>query len=503
MDDYKETLHNLQKHDQEHLLTYYNELEPAQKTKLISDLKKLDLQNIADIRQQSMNLSSHGGKLDSKMHPIPQEQFGSVTRSSRTDVAKWEKEGLKKISEGKVAVLLLAGGQGTRLGVKYPKGMYNVGTRSQKTLYQIKAERIRRLQDLAYERTGKKGIIPWYIMTSEATMSQTKEFFDKHDYFGLLQKNVVFFEQSTLPCLDFNGKIFLSEKHKIAAAPDGNGGLYKALVHWNILDDMDKRGIECTHVHCVDNILIRMADPVFIGFCSLHNADCGAKVVEKSSPTESVGVVCRVGEVYQVVEYSEVSEETAKKRDESGRLVFNAGNICNHYFTVPFLKTVCSLKDLPHHVAKKKIPHIDPKTGEKITPTTPNGIKMEKFVFDVFQFSKNFVVLDVPREDEFSPLKNAEGADSCSPRHSRWTLSSLHHRRLVEAGGTIVDENGVEIKPLNGVNQYEGEYPVVCEISPLLSYDGEGLEKFVKGKTFRSPVILSEDLIKNGNGNVE
>jgi UDP-N-acetylglucosamine/UDP-N-acetylgalactosamine diphosphorylase len=199
-----------------------------------------------------------------------------------------------------LAILLLVGGQGTRLGVQYPKGMYNVGLPSNKTLYQLQAERIVRLQELSKEKFGRETAIPWYIMTSEYTRDTTVEFFQANDYFGLNRTNVIIFEQDTIPSMDFNGKILLDQKHRIARSPDGNGGLYAALLKNNILDDMKSRGIECVHVYGVDNILVKMADPVFMGYCFERKADCGVKVVPKSSPNERVGVVCVLDGKYQV-----------------------------------------------------------------------------------------------------------------------------------------------------------------------------------------------------------
>lgn len=327
------------KYKQEHLLQFWESLNEHQQECLYKDLTSIDLQEVTKIFARSQEQDE---ELDeSLLEPLPDEVYGSFTKSEEAVIRSYREEGLRQVARGKVAVLLLAGGQGTRLGVNYPKGMFDVGLPSKKTLYQLQGERLRRLEQLAADLTGKSGgHIPWYIMTSEQTKEPTEKFFADHDYFGLEKENVILFEQSTFPCFTFDGKIILETPYRIARAPDGNGGLYAALRREKILDDMDLRGISYVHVYCVDNILVKMADPTFIGYCIKKGAEAGAKVVEKSFPTEAVGIICKVKGLFQVVEYSEITTKTAEARNPDGKLTFNAGSICNHFFTVDFLKLV-------------------------------------------------------------------------------------------------------------------------------------------------------------------
>jgi UDP-N-acetylglucosamine/UDP-N-acetylgalactosamine diphosphorylase len=318
-------------------------------------------------------------------------------------------------------------------------------------------------------------------MTSDATVIPTRDYFRENSFFGLDENDIVFFEQGSLPCFGFDGKILLDEKYRVSKAPDGNGGIYRALRDNRVLEDMKKRGVLHLHAHSVDNILIKVADPIFIGYCAKQQADCAAKVVEKSHPNEAVGVVCMVDGKYQVVEYSEITEKTAEMRNPDGRLTFSAGNICNHYFSSSFLEKIGSTfeSQLKLHVAKKKIPFVD-ESGTRIKPDKPNGIKIEKFVFDVFEFAEKFVVMEVLRDEEFSALKNADSAGKDCATTSRNDIYRLHKRYIEKAGGKV---DGIE-----------------CEISPLLSYAGEGLEEVCRGQVFQSPIHLTHpDESSNGN----
>lgn len=270
-----------------------------------------------------------------------------------------------------------------------------------------------------------------------------------------------------IPCFDFQGKILLQTRTKVARAPDGNGGLYWALKNEGILNHMEDHLVQFLHVYCVDNVLVKVADPIFMGYCIHKGAEAGNKVVQKETPNEAVGVVCRVDGKFQVVEYSEIGKDNAELTRPSGKLVYYAGNICNHFFTTSFLRNICECHDrnLPHHVAKKKIPCV----GNE-SPNTANGIKLEKFVFDVFQFTDQFVVWECRREEEFSPLKNADkpGATD-TPTTSRQALLKLHKKYAEDAGVAVAEQ---------------------VEISPLLSYAGENLQNSTKLVCDQSTVIL-------------
>lgn len=293
----------------------------------------------------------------------------------------------------------------------------------------------------------------------------------------------------TLPCLTFDGKIILENKSKVAIAPDGNGGIYAAVQNKGVIDDLKRRGILYTHCYCVDNCLARVADPVFIGYCVSKQTDCGVKVVRKTQPEEPVGVVCRRNGKYGVVEYSEISQALSEKRDEDGSLALRAANIANHFFSTSFLERVPEFaSELEYHIAKKKIKHIDLTTGELITPKTNSGMKLECFVFDVFPFAKQFSVLEVDRKEEFSPLKNAPGSGVDCPETSRRDIIAQHIRFIQQAGGVV--------EGVTDANDISDNF--VFELSPWVSYSGEGLADVVNGKVLVPPVIIEtrEDLIR-------
>ena len=286
-----------------------------------------------------------------------------------------------------------------------------------------------------------------------------------------------------LPALTNDGKIFLQDRSTIAVAPDGNGGLYAALRqpltnlrdNMSVLQHMQSRGIEHVHAYCVDNCLVRVADPVFLGYSIEKRAETGAKVVKKRHAKESVGVLALRNGKYGVVEYSEMGEKEAEMKDPENpeELAFRAANIANHYFTLEFLQKMESLeKEMTFHIARKKIAHVDTTSGEAVKPTQPNGMKLELFVFDVFPFTSRLAVLEAPWSEEFSPLKNAPGSGTDCPETSRRDILAQHVEWLRQAGAEV--EEGCEV-----------------EIDPAVSYAGEGLEAF-KGKKITKSMIIDK-----------
>lgn len=443
---------------------------------LVAQLRAIDPTRINELYSATFGgtVTTEESKKDGKvMEPIA--SFGSLNTASDGEKDRWFKTGLRAVAEGKVAAVVLSGGQGTRLGFDGPKGMYDIGLPSGKTLFQLQAERIRRVCELAAaaaaaacgdsEASGGDVRIPWYIMTSPLNDAATRSFFSKNDFFGLSESDVFFFSQGMLPCMTREGKIMLESAGRVAMAPDGNGGIYPALQRTGALEDMRVRGVEHLHVSSIDNALVRVADPHFIGYCIEKGADCGNKSVMKTQPGEKVGVVVKRGGKACVVEYSEMTREACERRDpSSGKLVFGAGNICNHYFSFSFLKdTVLPGMLKMYHVAHKKIPVAEGPRGETRKPAENNGMKLESFIFDVFPLSQNMVLFEASRDDEFAPVKNAPGTATDSPDTAREMISE-QAKRWARAAGAKLEERGGE---------------GLCEISPLVSYGGEGLEKRV------------------------
>lgn len=479
--------------EQAHVFAFYSSLSPSEQSIFLDQLSTIDPSRVNKIYADAVAASAAAKNASpDEIEPLPSDVLESVINAPQKSASYYDL-GIKAVGEGRVAVLLMAGGQGTRLGSSDPKGCYDIGLPSHKSLFQLQAERIRRLQTVAEKACGKQSgsvKIRWYIMTSEPTHDATRAFFgwgengeklerDAPVNFGLEADQVVFFKQGVNPCLSVDGKILLESPSKVAVAPDGNGGLYAALrapltqrsnnlTAPSILSDLESHRVSLVHAYCVDNCLVKVADPVFLGATIHREAECAAKTVPKEIPTESVGVVARRKGKYAVVEYSEITTEQAEKRDSTGALALRAGNIANHVYTLDFLKRTKEMESsMAYHIALKKIPSIllDSLARGVDERGKTDGMKLEMFVFDVFPFAERFVVLEGAREEEFSPLKNAPGSKSDCPETSRHDLLA-QQRRFLEAAGARFASDNVEI-----------------ELSPLVTYSGEGLES-VKGLTF-------------------
>ncbi|KAF1347756.1 nucleotide-diphospho-sugar transferase [Delphinella strobiligena] len=465
---------------QEQVFAFWDHLSAIEKATLYQQLEPVDPEYVNAITKKALNPPKEVSE-EATLDPLPESATSSIYDSKPEDLKRWYEAGLQFIAQNQVAVMLMAGGQGTRLGSSAPKGCYNIGLPSEKSLFQLQAERIWKIQKLAeHTHTSKEHVVvPWYIMTSGPTRKPTQDFFEKHDYFGLSKENVTFFEQGTLPCISNDGKILLETKSKVAVAPDGNGGLYSALIEAGVVADMQKRGIRHIHAYCVDNCLVRVADPTFIGFSASKDVDIATKVVRKRNAKESVGLILQKNGKPDVVEYSEIDSDTAEAKDskDSSLLKFRAANIVNHYYSYRFLESIPEwVHKLPHHVARKKIPYVDTEKGETIKPEKANGIKLEQFVFDCFPFLSmdKFACMEVKREDEFSPLKNATGTGEDDADTSKRDIFRQGTRWLQAAGAVVESEDNDDA----GV-----------EVSPKISYGGEGLD-FLKDRSIKAPAVI-------------
>uniref|UniRef100_A0A0E0LSC4 UDP-N-acetylglucosamine pyrophosphorylase n=2 Tax=Oryza punctata TaxID=4537 RepID=A0A0E0LSC4_ORYPU len=467
----QELLERLKDYGQEGAFALWDELAPEDRDFLVRDIESLDLARIDRIVRCS--LRSQGVPLPA-VEPVPESSVSTVEDRTPEDKQRWWKRGLKAISEGKLAVVLLAGGQGTRLGSSDPKGCFSIGLPSGKSLFQLQAERILCIQKLAAQSTdGNTPQIHWYIMTSPFTDEATRKFFERHRYFGLEPDQVTFFQQGTIPCVSADGRFIMETPYKVARAPDGNGGVYAALKSQRLLDDMAGRGVKYVDCYGVDNVLVRVADPTFLGYFIDKGVSSAAKVVRKAYPQEKVGVFVQRGRggPLSVVEYSEMDAAmTTEINQGTGRLRYCWSNVCLHMFTLDFLNQVTNSleKDSIYHLAEKKIPSIHGYTA---------GLKLEQFIFDVFTYSPSTALFEILREEEFAPVKNANGATYDTPDSARLMLLRLHSRWVVAAGGFLTHS-----VPL---------YMTGVEVSPLSSYAGENLEAICRGRTFHAPSEIS------------
>ncbi|MCJ7778412.1 MAG: UDPGP type 1 family protein [Sedimentisphaerales bacterium] len=405
----KKTFENIQnllkKHKQEHLLRFWHELTTPQKQHLLEQIKKLDFSQIDCWAANFIPKTTHT-KISADLIPAPAYNPNQADAEQKRKYNKAIELGKKLISTGKVAALVVAGGQGTRLGYDGPKGNFPISPVKNKTLFQLFAETI------AAVSKKYQTICPWYIMTSPLNYDQTLEIFRKNGYYGLNEKDVFIFKQGTLPNFSFDGKILMTDKATIACSPDGHGGSLKALYKSGAIEDMKKRGIDFISYWQVDNPLVRIFDHLFIGLHALDRAEMSSIALIKTGPKEKIGIFCLINNKVTAIEYCDLPDEIAEKRNADGTLVFALGSIAIHIINVSFVERInAGGFSLPLHRAIKKIPHID-WHGKLVSPAEPNGIKLESFVFDALPLASKSIILQTLRCQEFAPVKSPTGVDS-------------------------------------------------------------------------------------------
>ena len=403
----------LKKAGQEHLLKYYERItDDKKKENFLNSILTIDFDAINEIYLDSKkNITNK----DFVIEPI---KFIDKEKIDEKEYAEYEKLGKDIIKSGKLAVVTMAGGQGTRLGHTGPKGTFDLGLESHKSIFEI-------LCDTLKSENERYGVsVPWYIMTSDENNSETVEFFEKHNYFGYNKGDIFFFTQSKLPMVDTNGKCLIDEKGNIKEAADGHGGIFKSILKSGALYDMQSRGIEWVFIGGVDNVLVKPVDPVLIGLSIKDNVDAAGKSIIKANPHEKVGIFCKRNGRPSVIEYSEISDELAEERLENGELKYAESHILCNLFSLNAINKIASI-DLPYHVAFKKAKYIDC-DGNLIVSEKPNAYKFESFIFDAFEKLADLVVLRVKRENEFAPVKNAEGEDS--PETARKLYIEFHNK---------------------------------------------------------------------------
>ena len=409
----KQVEQTLAKYGQEQLLDEYNRLtDKKEKQDFLDSILTIDFNQVKTLYENSKEKPSF---MDSKIEPI---DYTDKSKLSKEEYEKYKAIGEKKIKQGKLAVVTMAGGQGTRLGHSGPKGTYDLGLDTHKSIFEI-------LTDTLNEARKKYEVdIPWYIMTSEENNKPTVEFFKQHNFFGYPEKCVTFFKQGKLPMLSTDGKILIDENGKIKEAADGHGGIFQSMLRDGVIYDMKARGIEWVFIGGVDNVLVKPVDAVLIGLAEDKNVLAAGKSLVKANPQEKVGVFCKRNGKPSVIEYSEITPEMAAETNENGELKYGESHILCNLFNIKAIEKISQM-NLPYHIAFKKAKYID-NNGNLVVPDKPNAYKFESFLFDAFESLDDLAIMRVKREEEFAPVKNAEGVDS--PETARKLYLDFHEK---------------------------------------------------------------------------
>jgi UDP-N-acetylglucosamine/UDP-N-acetylgalactosamine diphosphorylase len=455
-------MNRLRRHRQEHVLLGWERLTNAQRGALVNQLTAIDLDEIDRLyasRDEPVAVPSAD-----RLEPVPTELAAQVDDDTL-------RSGHEALARGELAVLLVAGGQGTRLGFDKPKGVFPIGPVSNKTLFEIHADKVFALG----RRFGKP--VPFLVMTSPATHADTEGYFAQSDYFGLGRENVFFFQQGTMPAVDIaTGRLLLEAPGVLFTSPNGHGGTLTALAESGVLDKIAARGVRHVFYFQVDNPLVKVGDPAFLGRHIAVRAEASSKVIEKAYPKEKMGVLALIDGCCGIVEYSDLPDDLTHATDAGGRLLFRAGSPAIHLFAIDFLRRVTrGASRLPFHVARKKVPHVDA-DGRPVNPTTENALKFEMFVFDALPMAERWLVMESPRDEEFSPVKNADGVDC--PATAKQAISNLAGRWLEQAGVKVPRDA-------------KGNVTVALEISPRFALDAAELAARVSpGRVIDGPTYF-------------
>ena len=407
--NFEEAKKKLAEYGQTHVLNYFDELTQEQKEELLTQIDETDF----SVVRYAAN--PHGGQKRGKITPLGAMEIAEIEKNR----AHFEKVGLEALRAQKIGAVLLAGGMGTRLGSDDPKCMYNIGIT--KPVY-IMQRLVENLMDVVNEA----GVpVPLFIMTSDKNHDKTVAFMEKMDYFGYDREMVRFFKQDMAPAVDYNGKVYMESKYRIATSPNGNGGWFLSMMNSGVLDRAKELGVEWLDIFAVDNVLQRIADPCFVGATLESGCATGAKVVKKVTPDEKVGALCLEDGKPSIVEYYDMTPELLEAKDEKGDPAYNFGVILNYLFREKDLERIVN-DELPVHVVEKKIPYMNAQ-GEAVKPGEPNGYKFEQLAVDLVRELDTCLPYEVLREREFAPIKNKTGVDS------------------VESARELCKKNGIEL----------------------------------------------------------
>lgn len=404
--NYKRAYEKLERYGQQHVLKYYGELTQQQQRALLDQIEEVDFGILKYCKGNTTNVKG-------KITPLAAVELDQIekNREQYTDI------GLEAVKQGKVAAVLLAGGMGTRLGSDEPKGMYDIGITKEVYIFQ---RLIENMMDVVRQADTW---IYLFVMTSEKNHEMTTDFFEEKDYFGYKEEYVHFFTQDMVPVSDYEGKVYMEDKDKIAMSPNGNGGWFSSMNKRGLLDVIKKAGIEWLNVFAVDNVLQRIADPCFVGATIVNDCVAGAKVVKKAFPDEGVGALCLEDGRPSIVEYYELTDEMKEAKNEKGEPAYNFGVILNYLFKESALEEIVN-GELPLHIVEKQIPYLDAE-GNYVEPDRPNGYKYETLVLDMIHQVDNCLPYEVERGREFAPIKNATGVDSVESARELCRLNGI------------------------------------------------------------------------------